>query len=152
MDLAGSVVNAVLVEGVSNVKEVCQAHDISRSWLYELIARYHEAGEEGLRPQARRPHSSPTRVVATVEEEIVPRRALSRAARFRTGHCAAVLRGGSRATGVGCGALGGARDCGGWDSRSGEGDGSEVVRLEVRGDRLVVLPGCWGSRFDAADG
>ena len=42
MDLAGYVVNAVLVEGRS-VTEVCEAHDISRSWLYELIARYRAA-------------------------------------------------------------------------------------------------------------
>jgi hypothetical protein len=32
MDLAGYVVNAVLVEGRS-VKEVCAAYDVSRSWL-----------------------------------------------------------------------------------------------------------------------
>ena len=49
MDLAGYVINAVLVEGRS-VTEVCEAHDISRSWLYELIARYRELGDEGLRP------------------------------------------------------------------------------------------------------
>ena len=54
MDLAGYVINAVLVEGRS-VKEVCEAHDISRSWLYELIARYRELGDEGLRPQSKRP-------------------------------------------------------------------------------------------------
>jgi transposase InsO family protein len=70
MDLAGYVINAVLVEGKS-VKEVCEAHDISPSWLYELIARYHEAGEDGLRPRSRRPQSSPSRVSAAVEEEIV---------------------------------------------------------------------------------
>ncbi len=34
MDLAGYEINAVLVEGRS-VKEVCEAHDISRSWPYE---------------------------------------------------------------------------------------------------------------------
>jgi transposase InsO family protein len=70
MDLAGYVINAVLVEGQS-VKEVCEAHDISRSWLYELIARYRQGGEEGLRPQSKRPQSSPSRVSAAVEEEIV---------------------------------------------------------------------------------
>jgi transposase InsO family protein len=70
MDLAGYVINAVLVEGRS-VKEVCDAHDISRSWLYELIARYREHGDDGLRPQSKRPHSSPTRVAASVEDEIV---------------------------------------------------------------------------------
>jgi len=70
MDLAGYVINAVLVEGRS-VKEVCETHDISRSWLYELIARYRELGEEGLEPRSKRPRSSPTRVAATVEDEIV---------------------------------------------------------------------------------
>jgi transposase InsO family protein len=70
MDLAGYVVNAVLVEGRS-VKEVCESHGISRSWLYELIARYREHGDDGLTPQSKRPRSSPTRVPAAVEDEIV---------------------------------------------------------------------------------
>ena len=70
MDLAGYVINAVLVERKS-VKEVCEAHDISRSWLYELIARYRLLGDEGLRPQSKRPQSSPSRVPAAMEEEIV---------------------------------------------------------------------------------
>jgi transposase InsO family protein len=70
MDLAGYVINAVLVEGRS-VKEVCAAHDVSRSWLYELIARYREGGDDGLKPQSKRPRSSPTRISAAVEEEIV---------------------------------------------------------------------------------
>lgn len=70
MDLAGYVINAVLVEGRS-VREVAASHDVSKTWLYELLARYREAGDEGLRPQPRRPRSSPTRVSARVEEEIV---------------------------------------------------------------------------------
>ncbi len=70
MDLAGYVINAVLVEGRS-VKEMCEAHDISRSWLYELIARYRELGDDGLKPQSKRPRTSPTRVAATIEDEIV---------------------------------------------------------------------------------
>jgi transposase InsO family protein len=70
MDLAGYVINTVLVEGRS-VKEVCEAHGMSRSWLYELIGRYREAGDEGLRPQSKRPHSSPTRVADSIEDEIV---------------------------------------------------------------------------------
>jgi transposase InsO family protein len=70
MDLAGYVINAVLVEGRS-VTDVCEAHDISRSWLYELIARYRELGDEGLRPFSKRPGSSPTRVSPAVEEQIV---------------------------------------------------------------------------------
>ena len=70
MDLAGYVINAVLVEGRS-VTEVCEDHDISRSWLYELIARYRELGDDGLKPRSRRPRSSPARVPATIEDEIV---------------------------------------------------------------------------------
>ena len=70
MDLAGYVVNAVLVEGRS-VTDVCEAHDISRSWLYELIGRYRELGDDGLRPLSKRPGSSPTRVAPAVEEQIV---------------------------------------------------------------------------------
>lgn len=49
MDLAGYVINAVLVEGRS-VEEVCAAHGISHSWLYELMDRYREAGDDGLSP------------------------------------------------------------------------------------------------------
>ena len=70
MDLAGYVVNAVLVEGRS-VAEVCEAHDISRSWLYELIARYRERGDDGLQARSKRPRSSPTRVAPSVEDDIV---------------------------------------------------------------------------------
>src|SRR5262245_14632536 len=70
MDLGGYVINAVLVEG-RNIKEVCETHDISRSWLYEPIARYREAGDDGLKPQSKRPRSSPTRLPAAVEDEIV---------------------------------------------------------------------------------
>ncbi len=70
MDLAGYVVNAVLVEGKS-VAEVAAAHGVSRSWLYELLARYREHGEAGLKPASRRPRSSPARVSAEMEEEIV---------------------------------------------------------------------------------
>ncbi len=70
MDLAGYVVNAVLVEGKS-VAEVAAAHGVSRSWLYELLARYREQGEAGLKPASRRPRSSPRRVSPEMEEEIV---------------------------------------------------------------------------------
>ena len=70
MDLAGYVINAVLVEGRS-VEEVCESYDISRSWLYELIARYRRLGDEGLKPLSRRPRSSPTRVTPAMEDEIV---------------------------------------------------------------------------------
>src|SRR5688572_12430656 len=70
MDLAGYVINAVLLEGRS-VAEVAADHGVSRSWLYELLARYRSAGDAGLKPNSRRPKSSPTRVSAEMEEEII---------------------------------------------------------------------------------
>lgn len=77
MDLAGYVVRAVVLEGRS-VAEVVAEHGVSRSWLYELLARYRQGGEEGLTPGSKRPHRSPTAVPARLEEEIVAlRKALS---------------------------------------------------------------------------
>ena len=70
MGLAGYVINAVLVEG-QKVGDVCAAHGLSRSWLYELIARYRELGDEGLKPRSKRPKVSPTRVPASLEDEIL---------------------------------------------------------------------------------
>jgi hypothetical protein len=38
MELAGYVVNAVMLE-CRSVREVARAHRVSKSWLYELLAR-----------------------------------------------------------------------------------------------------------------
>jgi len=70
MELAGYVVNAVVLEG-RPVREVAKAHGVSKSWLYELLARHREGGEEGLGPRSKRPRSSPRRLSSEVEEEIV---------------------------------------------------------------------------------
>jgi transposase InsO family protein len=70
MDLAQFVLNEVLVEHRS-VREVAADHGVSKSWLYELLARYREHGDAGLTPGSRRPRTSPTRVAAAIEEEIV---------------------------------------------------------------------------------
>jgi len=47
MELAVFLVNSVVVEKQS-VAEVAAAHDVSRSWLYELLARYKAGGEEAI--------------------------------------------------------------------------------------------------------
>jgi transposase InsO family protein len=52
------VITAVLVEK-RPVKEVMAEYRISRSWLYELLARYQAEGEEAFEPRSRRPKSSP---------------------------------------------------------------------------------------------
>lgn len=70
MELAAFVVQAVLVEKRS-VREVARAHGVSKTWLYELLARYHADGDQGLIARSKRPHRSPARVPETVEDEIV---------------------------------------------------------------------------------
>ena len=69
MGLERYVVDAVLIEK-RRPTEIARAHGISRSWLYELIARVRSGGYEALEPHSRRPRSCPRRVgeqvVATV--------------------------------------------------------------------------------------
>jgi transposase InsO family protein len=54
--LARYVVDAVVLEGRS-AREVARAHGISKSWIYELIARYRDGGYEALEPRSKRPRS-----------------------------------------------------------------------------------------------
>ena len=70
MELAAFVVYAVLVEK-RPVREVAAAHGVSKTWLYELVARYREGGEQALAPRSRRPRSSPRQISAALEDEIV---------------------------------------------------------------------------------
>jgi transposase InsO family protein len=44
---------------------------VSRSWLYELLARYRPEGETGLQPRSRRPKTSPTALSDQLVELIV---------------------------------------------------------------------------------
>ena len=70
MEMATYLVTAVLVEGQS-VRKVAQDHGVSKTWLYELAARYQAEGEAGLVPRSRRPHRSPTKRSDLFEDEIV---------------------------------------------------------------------------------
>jgi transposase InsO family protein len=69
--LACYVVDAVLLEG-RGAREVARAHGISKSWIYELIARYRDGGYDALQPRSRRPrsckHSTPSEVVQRIIE------------------------------------------------------------------------------------
>ena len=56
MGMARYVVDAVLLEG-RGAREVARAHGISKSWIYELIARYRSGGYAALEPCSRRPYS-----------------------------------------------------------------------------------------------
>jgi transposase InsO family protein len=61
------VITAVVIEN-RPVGEVMADYRISKSWLYELLARYREQGESALQPRSKRPRTSPTATpTATVE-------------------------------------------------------------------------------------
>ena len=70
MSLARVLITAVVVEN-RPVREVAAQYGVSRSWLYELVARHRTEGEAAFQPRSRRPHSSPTAVVAEVVDLIV---------------------------------------------------------------------------------
>jgi transposase InsO family protein len=58
MSKARLVITAVTVEK-RPVAEVIEVYGVSRSWLYELLARYRTEGEAAFAPRSRRPHTSP---------------------------------------------------------------------------------------------
>lgn len=70
MEMAAYLVTAVLVEG-QPVRQVARDHGVSKTWLYELLARYEAEGETGLVPRSRRPLRSPTKISDLFEDEIV---------------------------------------------------------------------------------
>ena len=70
MDMGRYLVEAHLREGRS-VAELAAAHGVHRSWIYKLLARYRTEGEPGLAARSRRPHSSPARIAAELDDEIV---------------------------------------------------------------------------------
>ncbi len=70
MEMAMYLVAAVLTEG-QTPREVASAHGISKTWVYELLARYRAEGEAGLVARSRRPRRSPTKIAHRFEDEIV---------------------------------------------------------------------------------
>lgn len=53
------VITAVVFEG-RPASEVIAEYGVSKSWLYELLARYREEGDAAFEPRSRRPRTSPT--------------------------------------------------------------------------------------------
>jgi transposase InsO family protein len=77
MSKARLVITSIAVEGRSPA-EVVAAYGVSRSWLYELLARYRAEGDAAFEPRSRRPHSSPRSTPAqTVELVLRIRKQLS---------------------------------------------------------------------------
>ncbi len=55
------VITAVVVEGRSPT-EVARSFGVSRSWVYEFVARYRAEGDAAFVPRSRRPETSPTAI------------------------------------------------------------------------------------------
>lgn len=70
MDKARYLVDAHLRDGLS-VSELSAMHEVHRSWIYKLLARYREGGYEALAPRSRKPRSCPHRVGKDLVDAIV---------------------------------------------------------------------------------
>jgi len=55
------VITAVELEG-RTVADVVASYGVSRSWIYELLARYRAEGDAAFEPKSRRPKNSPTAI------------------------------------------------------------------------------------------
>ena len=79
MSKARLVITAVVLEGRTPA-EVAKTYGVSRSWLYELLARHRVEGDGAFEARSRRPHTSPTAIApATVEAILKLRRDLTAA-------------------------------------------------------------------------
>lgn len=73
MSKARLVITAVVVEGRS-VSEAAASYGVSRSWAYELVARYRTEGDRALEPRSRRPKNSPRKISDETVELILTQR------------------------------------------------------------------------------
>jgi transposase InsO family protein len=77
MSKARLVITAVVVEHRTPA-EVARSYGVSRSWVYELLARHRAEGDAAFQPRSRRPNSSPTALPeATVELIVTVRKQLA---------------------------------------------------------------------------
>jgi len=74
MQLARFLVEAVIY-GKQSPNQLVREYAISRSWFYELLARYRRDGPAGLEPQSHRPASCPNQVSQAVVDAILEIRA-----------------------------------------------------------------------------
>lgn len=64
------VITAVVVEG-RRPADVASSYGVSRSWVYELVARWRAEGDAAFEPRSRRPKTSPTAITETAVALIV---------------------------------------------------------------------------------
>jgi transposase InsO family protein len=62
----------------SNRRELCRRFGISPQTAYKWLRRYEAEGPQGLEDRSRRPHRSPRRTEAAIEQEVIRLRAESR--------------------------------------------------------------------------
>jgi transposase InsO family protein len=74
MQLAKFLVEAVVL-GKQSPNQLVREHPISRSWFYELLARYRRDGPAALEPKSHRPGSCPHQVGQPVVDAILELRA-----------------------------------------------------------------------------
>ncbi|MFD7307286.1 IS481 family transposase [Promicromonospora sp. NPDC059942] len=53
------------------VAQVAREHNVSRSWIYELLARYREQGEAAFQPRSRRPRTTPNATPPDVVQQVL---------------------------------------------------------------------------------
>jgi hypothetical protein len=66
MQLGRFLVEAVVL-GKQSPNRLVREHPISRSWFYELLARYRREGPAGLEPRTHRPARCPHQVESTCD-------------------------------------------------------------------------------------
>nr|WP_246416233.1 IS481 family transposase [Nocardioides luti] len=64
------VITAIVIERRPPA-EVIAEYGVSKSWLYELLARYRTEGDAAFEPRSKRPHTSPTAIDQAAVELIV---------------------------------------------------------------------------------
>jgi len=74
MQLARFLVEAVVL-GKQSPNQLVREHPISRSWFYELLARYRRDGPPALEPRSHRPSSCPHQVDSAIVAAILELRA-----------------------------------------------------------------------------
>jgi transposase InsO family protein len=85
MELARFLVEAVVL-GKQSPNRIVREYPISRSWFYELLARYRRDGATALAPKSHRPTTCPHQLDQAVVEAILELRAELSAAGLDAGH------------------------------------------------------------------
>jgi transposase InsO family protein len=70
MGLERYVVEAIVLEGRSP-RDLARLHGISKSWIYQLLARYRAGGYDALAPRSRRPHGCAHQVLPELQAAIL---------------------------------------------------------------------------------